>query len=80
MKIEVYDEDLVSPDFVGEAAMNLNKVRSLPGQPLNEWVQVMKKGKNAGRVRLVMTYKPENVSTMSLRVNSTSKISNLFLK
>jgi delta-aminolevulinic acid dehydratase/porphobilinogen synthase len=66
MKIEVYDEDLVSPDFIGEAAYNLTKVKSMPGQPQNEWIQVMKKGKNAGRVRLILTYNGQNVRILGL--------------
>lgn len=50
MQIAVFDEDVTSNDLCGEGSYNLTNAIKHMGQSNTEWIDLMKKGKPAGRV------------------------------
>ena len=50
MQVAVFDEDVTNNDLCGEGTYNLTNARKNMGMSNNEWIDLTRKGKSAGRV------------------------------
>ena len=55
MQIAVFDEDVFSNDLCGEGSYNLSKAVQNMGKSNNEWIDLSKNGKPAGRILISIT-------------------------
>jgi len=61
MKVEVYDDDFGKDDFIGEGTVNLTQLTSNPMRTENEYVDIICRGKSAGRVLISMEYQGQQM-------------------
>jgi Ca2+-dependent lipid-binding protein len=52
LKVQVWDDDTFSDDMIGEGTVNLTQCYQNPNRTENEYVDLIHRGKSAGRVLL----------------------------
>ena len=50
LRVTLYDDDFGKDDLIGEGTLNLNQLYSMPNRTENEYIDLVRKGKSAGRV------------------------------